>query len=186
LDQEEGLDVGTRLKAVRKKFGLSQRELARLSGVNNGTISLIEQNKISPSVSSLKRLLDTLSLSLGEFFDDAQSPRDQRFFRAAELTEYGSDSVTFMQVGANVPGRKLQILRERYKPAGDTGDTMLGHPGEEGGIVLTGRIEVTVGDDTAVLLPGDAYYFDSSIPHRFRNVGDGECEIVSVCTPPTF
>lgn len=185
-DREDALDVGSRLKAVRKKVGLSQRELSRLSGVNNGTISLIEQNKISPSVSSLKRLLDTLALSLGEFFDDDRSPREQRFFRANELTKYGSGNVTFMQVGASVPGRKLQILRERYKPAGDTGDTMLGHPGEEGGIVLRGRIEVTVGGDKAVLSAGDAYYFDSSIPHRFRNVGDEECEIVSVCTPPSF
>ncbi len=180
------MDVGSRLKAARRTLGLSQRELARLSGVNNGTISLIEQNKISPSISSLKRLLDTLSLSLGEFFSNEQEPREQRFFRADELTKYGSGDVVFQQVGASVPGRKLQILRERYRPASDTGDTMLGHPGEEGGIVLQGQIEVTVGDETAVLGVGDAYYFDSSIPHRFRNPGDEECEIISVCTPPTF
>lgn len=180
------MDVGSRLKAARKQLGLSQRELARLSGVNNGTISLIEQNKISPSVSSLKRLLDTLSLSLGEFFSNHQEPRERRFFRAQELTRYDSGDITFLQVGASVPGRKLQILRERYRPAGDTGDTMLSHPGEEGGIVLKGQIEVTVGEDTAVLSVGDAYYFDSSLPHRFRNLGDEDCEIISVCTPPTF
>lgn len=180
------MDVGARLRAARLKVGLSQRELARLSGVNNGTISLIEQNKISPSVSSLKRLLDTVSISLGEFFGTADAQREQRFFRASDMAEFGSRGVYFRQVGANIPGRKLQILRERYRPSGDTGDAMLGHPGEEGGVVLKGSIEVTVGDESAVLSAGDAYYFDSSIPHRFRNLGDEECEIVSVCTPPTF
>jgi len=184
--QEGGLDVGSRLKAARKKMGLSQRMLARRSGVSNGTISLIEQNKISPSVASLKRLLDTVSMSLGEFFDDEDLPRDKRFFRAEELTEYGSGDVLFRQVGANVPNRKLQIMRERYLPKADTGELMLGHPGEEGGIVLSGEIEVTVGQDTALLSAGDGYYFDSNIPHRFRNLGDEDCEIVSVCTPPTF
>lgn len=180
------MDVGNRLKATRKQLGLSQRDLARLSGVNNGTISLIEQNKISPSVASLKRLLDTLSMSLGEFFDDHRLARERRFFRAAELTEYSSGDVAFHQVGAAVPGRKMQILRERYAPSGDTGDAMLVHTGEEGGIVISGEIEVTVGDETAVLRAGDAYYFDSSTPHRFRNLGSAECEIFSVCTPPTF
>ena len=181
-----GLDLGSRLKTAREKLGLSQRMLSRQSGVNNGTISLIEQNKISPSVAILKRLLDTVSMSLGEFFDDNGLTEERCFFRAEELTEYGSGKVLFRQVGANVSGRQLQILRERYLPNGDTGKTMLSHAGEEGGIVLRGEIEITVGEQVAVLSAGDAYYFDSNIPHRFRNLGDEECEIVSACTPPTF
>ena len=63
---------------------------------------------------------------------------------------------------------------------------MLRHDSEEGGIVLRGRIEVTVGEERRVLEAGDAYYFQSRIPHRFRNVGDEPCEIVSACTPPSF
>ena len=63
------MDVGTRLKAARKNRGFSQRKLAQMADVSNGTISLIEQNKISPSVSLLKRLLEAVSMSLGEFFD---------------------------------------------------------------------------------------------------------------------
>ena len=52
--------------------------------------------------------------------------------------------------------------------------------------MIRGEIEVTVGDDVALLSAGDAYYFESNIPHRFRNPGDKECEVVSVCTPPNF
>lgn len=180
------MDLGSRLKALRKKLGVSQRELARLSSVNNGTISLIEQNKTSPSVAILKRLLDTMSLSLGEFFDSESMAAEQRFFRADELPEYGSGKVFFRQVAANKFGQQLQILRERYLPKGDTGKEMLSHVGEEGGLVLSGEIEITVGEQVAVLSAGDAYHFDSKIPHRFRNRGGEECEILSVCTPPTF
>ena len=49
------IDVGARLKHVREVHGLSQRELARRAGVTNGLISLIEQNRVSPSVGSLTR-----------------------------------------------------------------------------------------------------------------------------------
>ena len=53
-------------------------------------------------------------------------------------------------------------------------------------VVVTGRIEITVGGRKRVLGPGDAYYFDSTLPHRFRNPDDEECVIISANTPPTF
>ena len=63
-----GFDVGARLRALREKHGLSQRELAKRAGVSNAIISLIEQNRTSPSVGSLKKVLDGLPVSLAEFF----------------------------------------------------------------------------------------------------------------------
>ena len=63
---------------------------------------------------------------------------------------------------------------------------MLRHESEEGGVVIRGKLEVTVGDQRRVLGPGDAYYFDSHLLRHLRNIGDEECEIVSACTPPTF
>ena len=56
-------DVAARLKAVRQMHGLSQRELAKRAGVTNGMISLIEQGRVSPSVASLKKVLDGLPMT---------------------------------------------------------------------------------------------------------------------------
>ncbi|VWC48865.1 MerR family regulatory protein [Burkholderia lata] len=61
-------EVAERLRFVRNKHGLSQRELAKRAGVTNGTISLIEQGRVSPSVGSLKKLLECIPMSLAEFF----------------------------------------------------------------------------------------------------------------------
>lgn len=58
LSHKAIMDTGARLKLVRESYKLSQRELARRSGVTNATISLIEQNRVSPSISSLKKLLE--------------------------------------------------------------------------------------------------------------------------------
>jgi transcriptional regulator with XRE-family HTH domain len=181
---EIGFDLGARLRAIRESHGLSQRELARRVGVTNGTISLIEQNKNSPSVASLKKVLEGIPMSLAEFFALDLPPKDQMFFKASDLVELTEGAVSFRQVGGDLRGRTLQILHERYAPGADTGKTMLRHDSEEGGIVLRGHIEITVGNQRSVLGPGDAYYFDSRLPHRFRNVGHEECEIISACTPP--
>jgi mannose-6-phosphate isomerase-like protein (cupin superfamily) len=80
----------------------------------------------------------------------------------------------------------MSILHERYSANADTGEEMLTHAGEEGGVVVKGRIELSVGGEARILSAGDAYYFKSSIPHRFRNPGREECEIVSASSPPTF
>ena len=110
-------------------------------------------------------------MGLAEFFAiEPERPR-KAFYRADELTEIGKKPISFRQVGDNLFGRSLQILKERYEPGSDTGRVPLTHDGEEGGIVVSGRLEVTVDDERRILDPGDAYYFESRRPHRFRCVG---------------
>lgn len=185
-DKKMSDDIGTRLKLVRQIFGLTQRELARRAGVTNGAISLIEQNRVSPSISSLKKILDGIPLSLADFFTLNFSPTDEVFFSAGELTEIAyQPEISMRLVGRRAKGRALGMLREVYQPGADTGDTMLRHEGEECGIVVAGCITLTVGVQERVLNPGDAYYFRSDIPHRFRNQGTEPCVLISANAPPT-
>jgi len=180
------IDVGAHLKAVRTLHGLSQRELAKRAGVTNGLISLIEQNRVSPSVSSLKKVLDGIPMSLADFFtlDEVQEP--DVFFDKETLPDLGSGPVSLRLVAARRGNRSMAILQERYQPGADTGEDMRSHRGEAGGIVCRGEIEVTIGSQSRILGPGDAYYFSTATPHRFRNLGTEVCEIVSACTPPAF
>jgi transcriptional regulator with XRE-family HTH domain len=180
------IDVGGHLKAVRIMYGLSQRELAKRAGVTNGTISLIEQNRVSPSVSSLKKVLDGIPMSLAEFFTLDLQVNPQVFYARDELTDIGDRDVSLRLIAAKRPNRAMAIMQERYRPKADTGADMLSHKGEEGGVIVSGRIELTVGGQSRVLGPGDAYYFASAVPHRFRNVGEQPCELISASTPPTF
>ncbi|MGI9204752.1 MAG: cupin domain-containing protein [Woeseiaceae bacterium] len=179
-------NIGLRLKALRSSRGLSQRSLATASGVSNATISLIENGRTDPSMGMLKRILDSLNVSFAEFFA-ADSLTDNRYFyRHAELSEISSGPISYLQVGSDLSGSQLQILYERYQPGADTGQSMLSHDAEEGGVILQGRLEVTVGTQVQTLSAGDAYRFSSSLPHRFRNTGKEDCLIVSACTPPSF
>ena len=184
------MDIGKSLQALRKANGLSQRELATRAGLTNGTISLIEQNKTSPSVASLKRLLDAIPMSVAEFFSTLEeSDNEKYFYKATEFTEvapqFGQGSLSLRQLG-NASAHSLQILDETYPPMADTGPEMMMHDGEEAGVVVSGKIQITVGDQVETLLPGDGYIFNSKLPHRFKNVGDVTCRIISGCTPPTF
>jgi len=179
-------DVGARLKKVREMHDLSQRQLAKRCGVSNAMICLVEKGKSRPSLGLLKNILEAFPISIGDFFSLEMTQPARAFYRNAELTEIGSGLVSYRQVGTGAAETKLQMLMERYAPGADTGRTLIRHDAEEGGIIISGHLEVTVGDETQNLGPGDAYLFNSRIPHRFRNVGKEPCVLVSACTPPSF
>ncbi|WP_151120774.1 cupin domain-containing protein [Hypericibacter adhaerens] len=179
-------DVGARLVWLRKQHGLSQRELAKRAGVTNGTISLIEKNATSPQVASLRKILAAFPISIAEFFSMTLRDDHQIFFSAQDLVEMGGADISLRLVAGQNRSRKIQMFHEVFAPGSDTGKQMLAHEGEEAGLVIRGQIEITVGKHKKVLGPGEAYYFSSTVPHRFRNLGDEECEMVSAATPPSF
>ena len=188
--KEPCVNIGKRLQEIRIANGLSQRELASRAGLTNGTVSLIEQNKTSPSVASLKSLLDAIPMSIAEFFANIEQQQDPKYFYGADefieiAPQFDSPAVSLRQLG-NASSHTLQILDEVYPPDADTGPEFLTHAGEEAGIVTQGEIEITVSDQVKVLRAGEGYLFDSRLPHRFRNVSGETCRIVSACTPPSF
>lgn len=186
-------DVGARLKELRVQNGLSQRKLAEIAGVPHGQVSMIETNKCSPSVSSLRKILGGLSIGMTEFFEPEAQEDEKPFFTPADLRDLTSrlyseqydpkGRITLKQVG-NARLHNLQILHETYEPGADTGEDMLEHPANEGGIVVSGEIEVTVRDSVSILKAGDSYLFNSREPHRFRNISDRPATVISACTPP--
>lgn len=179
-------NLGPRLRKIRSHRGLSQRQLARLAGVSNATISLIENGRTDPSMGLMRRILEAMGVSFADFFS-ADTQTDRRyFFRSDELSSISSGLISYRQVGAHLGEHQLQIMHERYRPGADTGRSLLSHDAEEGGVVLQGRLEVTVGEQVQVLSAGDAYLFNSRLPHRFRNTGSEDCVLVTACTPPSF
>jgi len=182
---KEELSVSDRLRKLRLSRNMSQRLLAKRSGISNATISLIESGKMNPSVAVLKSILDALKMDLAAFFAEEKSQPEPLIYRSEELLEIGHGKISFRQVGRSTEGRSIQILHERYAPGADTGKVPLRHAGEEGGVVIRGELELIVDGERYLLGPGDAYYFESSRPHRCRNVGTEECELVSACNPPS-
>ena len=186
-------NVGKRLKEIREKRGLSQRKLAEKSRVPHGQISMIETNKSSPSVASLRKILGGMGITMSEFFEPETLKTTEIFFTPSELRDLTSQlypasatslgKITLRQVG-EAKAHNLQILHETYESGADTGADMLQHPSSEGGIVVSGEIEITVGERTAVLKAGDSFLFNSLEPHRFRNISDRPATVISACTPP--
>ena len=179
-------ELGERIRQLRVAAGKSQRALARDAGVSNGTISLIESGQSDPTVGQLKKVLSALGVSMAHFFDSGAESTEQYFFSKDQLVEIGSGKISYKHIKGSNENRQLQIINEVYDPGADTGPSMLRHEGEEGGIIISGELEVQVLGKKKKLKAGDAYQFPSHLPHRFRNVGKSKCRLITACTPPSF
>ena len=178
--------MGERLAAVRHQLGLSQRRAAELSGLTHGAICMIEQDKVSPSVASLQKLLTVYGLPLSRFFaEEEQSHPPQVVIKAGQLIELGSQGVSMKLVHNGNNRRQLGFMLETYPPGTDTGGQVT-HQGEEVGTVLEGSVVLTVAGESYQLEAGDSYVIDTGEPHSFSNPSGQTCRIVSAHTPASF
>jgi transcriptional regulator with XRE-family HTH domain len=180
-------NIGTNLKELRRRRSLGVRELALRSGVSHSSISLIERDQISLSIDTLSAILDALGTTLTGFFSELQSSSPYTpFYTANDFVEIGkTGSISYRVIGINHPNRQLLMLHETYAVGADSG-AAVSHSAQEAGMVTRGAIELTVGEQSRVLHKGEGYYFDSRLPHRFRNASNETSEIVSAVTPPTY
>ncbi|WP_324039477.1 HTH-type transcriptional regulator PuuR [Aeromonas dhakensis] len=178
--------MGERLAATRRRLGLSQRRVAELSGLTHGAICMIEQDKVSPSVASLQKLLSVYELPLSRFFAEEEvASTPSVVIRAEQLIELGSQGVSMKLVHNGNNRRQLGFMLETYAPGTDTGGQVT-HLGEEVGTVLEGSVILTVAGQTYQLSAGDSYVIDTGEPHSFSNPSGQVCRIVSAHTPANF
>ncbi|KJY81768.1 XRE family transcriptional regulator [Vibrio galatheae] len=180
--------IGKNIVQLRKKNGLSQRELAERAGITHSAISSIENGKVSPSVSSLQKIVNVFSLSLSEFFilEQPQSDEIKVIVPQEELVEMGSEAVSMKLVTNGNKDLVIGFLIEEYAPRGSTGATLIKHEGEEIGTVLEGEITLEYKGKSFVIKQGESYVIDTTKPHKFINHTDKACRMISAHTPTTF
>lgn len=172
--------VGSRLKLIREKVGLSQRELARRAELTNGALSNIEQGKVSPSVASLEKILNAIPMSMQEFFsaDLEVSPSIYTKEHFVEIHKNDTDYRILPLTDASQAGAYLS--RQTYAPGAKVTSEWMVHKGVIAGIVMSGELSLQLEGVDHVLLPGEGFNFSIHRPHAFQNLGKLECVVVCV------
>lgn len=188
-DPDDPINIGSRLRRARVARRLSQRELARKSGVTNGLISQIEQNLTSPSVASLKRILDAIPISLPAFFAESFDAELPAVYPSGSLPAAPIDmlfpdadaGVSLRRIGGD-PRKTLSLLHLTLAPGAETG-VGTRTDSDIAGWLLGGGSTLTLRDQTHSLAPGDAFFFDARLPHRFANPQNVEAVILCALAP---
>jgi transcriptional regulator with XRE-family HTH domain len=181
-------EIGKKIKKIRKNKNLTIRKLASLVGCSNGYISQLEKGDVTPSITILKKISNTLGMRLVDFFLEEQDEetivirKNDRF----EIRYPQSDASIFM-LTKHLTGRSMEPLLARFEPgAGSRGQYSHGQGGEEFGYVISGQLHLIVDDKEYILEEGDSFYFKSTKPHGYTNKSDRLSEVIWVISPPTY
>ncbi|MDR2391373.1 MAG: cupin domain-containing protein [Planctomycetota bacterium] len=198
--------LGERIRRVRLGKGLKVVDIANSTGLTSSSISQVERSKISPSISTLKKIAAALDHPLGDFFANQDGGGGnghgngclvpfRRELGAAVVSPVVHRSqrkllspgkgVTFQLLNPDMSG-PIEFIYNIYEPGSGTGTEQYSHPGFECGLILQGELEVTIRDKSYRLVEGDSITFWSSEPHSKVNPGDIVCVCVWANTPPWF
>ncbi len=187
VDQLDAL-VGERVRSVRRQRGLPLQAVAERSSLSVGFLSQIERGLSSPTLRDLFRIATALETDLSLFFDaegmraEADDPIVVRMAQRQSVAFHAG----VVKHRLTPPGdNPLQVYMVTIEPHGRTGEALYTHRGEEAGLVLQGRLLLTVENTDHLLNEGDSFRFRSDRPHRFSNPVEGVTRVVWInVTPP--
>lgn len=180
------LQLGTRIRSLRQARHLTLREVADRAGVTESFLSQVERDVTSPSIATVHRVARALGLSIAQLFaEDAETGRVVRREARRRIAYPGLGAVDEF-LTSNLAGR-LQVIMSTIEAGGGTGADPYTHESdEETVIVLTGVLDLWVGDEHYVLREGDAITFPSRLPHWNMNRGEVPVSVLFCLTPPSF
>lgn len=178
------MNIGYKLKALRVAKGLTQEELADRSELSKGFISQLERDLTSPSISTLVDILQCLGTNLKDFFNDEED--DQIVFGQTDYFEKKDDELgnIIQWIIPNAQKNEMEPIRLTLTPGGSTYPD-LPHEGEEFGYVISGNIQIHIGNKTYKAKKGESFYFTPSGRH-YIEAGKTGAVLIWVSSPPSF
>ena len=188
--------LGSEIREVRKARGITLNDLSEQVSCSIAYLSRIELGSANVSDELLQEISSALSVDPEWFFpvQTGDGPLERKHVVRADnrrslsgMYTRSADELGFEDelLSSSLSGQSYLIL-SRFRPgAGSPPERLEGYSfeGEQHAIVLTGEVELRLGDETIVLREGDSFSYPSMIAHRFRNRTDKEATMVWAMSP---
>ncbi len=175
--------LGDRLKKLRTERRLSQRDLAAQAGISTNSVSLIERDEISPSVSTLQNLAGALKIKVSYFFDD-EFTGDVLLVKAQDRPVISGNGLTIGGVGKRLRGQEVEPFLVELLPHAMSGERQVVHPGQEFVCCQSGKVEYLIDGRTYIVEKGDFLIFEATLPHIWRNPFEEKAVFILVIQTP--
>lgn len=183
-------NLGEKIRALRKKIGMTQKELAEQVGLTPSFISQLEKNLISPSLDSLLKLSEKLNTQPIYFLIEGDASSLQKMvIRPEERQEVRfpaikDKNVKFQLLVSDVLNRRMEPYHLTIKEGAGVDGHFYSHKGDEFAYVIEGEVEVEINNEKHKLKQGDSLYIGSTFPSKWENIGKMDAVILWVLSPP--
>ncbi len=164
--------LGAQLRAIRKKRNLTGKMVAEKASLSTSLLSQIENNRISPSLDTLLKLLEVYGISPNEFFKNYETDSTVEIIKKEERDIFYRKSSKYEKLCGNTQNKGKYSFNAFFlelEPGSTRGDHKNGHIGRELGIVVSGKANLIYGEKEYEIDKGDTVSFFSQIPHVLKN-----------------
>ena len=176
-------DIGRRIRNFRNRNGLTQQELADRTELTKGFISQLERGQVSASVVTLMDLIECLGTTPAEFFKEEEEKvvfTEDEYFE--KLDEMGNSRQWIVPTAQRFQMEPLLVLVQPHSSLEEDKP----HNGEEFGYLMSGRLNVYLGEKVYHIKSGESFYYQASQKHRLENPGSRPTKLLWISTPPEF
>ncbi len=185
-DASTEIDVGERLRAIRRLRHCTLKTVADRSGLSESFLSQVERGRANASIASLRSIAEALGVSGADLFEPGGPPRP-RVLRRADRPALNFGILGRKLLLTQRPLHHLEVFVGELGVGGSTGEEQYSHgDSEELFVVLTGTVQLELGDELHDLETGDSIDYRSSTPHRIVNIGDDVAEVMWIISPPSY
>lgn len=180
------ITLGKRIRELRKKRGMTLLETAKKSGVALATISRIETGAMTGTLESHMKLAKTFGMTLPEFYSELDKPVTLKTKgEHADVFVHDKKSSSII-LTKDIFNKKMLPVLTQLEPGGRTPLEQFKKGSERFIYILSGKIEVAIGEEKSSLEEGATLYFDASYSHYSKNIGNTPAEYICVTTPMTL
>ena len=177
------MSIGNKIKDIRNRCNLTQKELADRCELTKGYISQLENDLTSPSISTLTDILTALGTNLKDFFDEDDD--QQIVFKKDDYFEKDDEGKKIVWLVPNSQKNEMEPILYTLEPGIET-DIDYPHEGQEFGYVVEGKIEICYGSKKVVCNKGESFYFTTDKNHYIKNRTNDVAKIIWISSPPNF
>jgi mannose-6-phosphate isomerase-like protein (cupin superfamily)/DNA-binding XRE family transcriptional regulator len=176
--------IGPRLRETRVAQGLTIDNIADATGLTKGFISRVERDETSPSVATLVKLCQVLSLPVGALFEPLQHEVIE--LASAPLINFGGTGVVERMLTPRGESR-VQVIRSQLAPHADGGDDYYTISCDAEVVhVLEGALTMRFPNGEVDLKAGDSMTVPGREPHTWVNRSDGPAEVIWTIVPASW
>ena len=181
--RNQAINVGRNLRRLRRERKLSLRALADISNTAINTLSLIENGKTSPSVSTLQSIANALEVDIIAFFETEPPVEKAVLTKGGHGVQVPFSHGNFQDLGAGMINRLVVPLLVTLNPGTGSGTQPIVHTGQELVFCLSGKITYIIQDQTYELSQGDSLMFEAHLPHQWENNGATSARALLIICP---
>jgi len=183
------MHVGEVVHRIRKDKRMTLVELSAKSGVALATLSRMENGKMTGTLQSHMDICKAFEISLPDLYKDlaaAKKTVDVMMKKERADVFLHDKKATSEMLASSVLNKKMMPMLTKIAKNGVTHKEENKQGVEKFIYALSGKIEANIGVNKYDLTKGDSLYFESSLPHYFKNTGAEEALLVSVTCPPAM